>query len=165
MEARLGGKSIHEQLRGSLDTLELTKAQEVTGKSYGKSPVKLPKFTLITSHHREAHQPLREANIKIISETEESLPISLQLPETCQAFPNARKETAKSDVTHNHKEKLSWYECLSRMSRHAQKLRDHDINPCVAHGIMMQRRRNGVKPEMPSAEERKKILESMGKPY
>ncbi|NXU39708.1 CHCH7 protein, partial [Drymodes brunneopygia] len=30
------------------------------------------------------------------------------------------------------------------------------------HGIMMQRRRNGVKPEMPTAEERKKILESMG---
>lgn len=89
-------------------------------------------------------------------------------------------------------------ECLSRMSRHAKKLRDHDINPCLAetdattkcmsdnnynkdmctdyflkykncrkfwHGIMMQRKRNGVKPEMPSAEERKKILESMGKPY
>ncbi|XP_064298758.1 coiled-coil-helix-coiled-coil-helix domain-containing protein 7 [Phalacrocorax carbo] len=84
------------------------------------------------------------------------------------------------------------------MSRHAQQLRDHDINPCVAetdasrrcmddnnynkdmcttyflkykscrkfwHDIMMQRRRNGVKPEMPSAEERKKMLESMGKPY
>ncbi|XP_050826281.1 coiled-coil-helix-coiled-coil-helix domain-containing protein 7 [Serinus canaria] len=84
------------------------------------------------------------------------------------------------------------------MSRHAKKLRDHDINPCLAetdattkcmndnnynkdmctdyflkykncrrfwHGIMMQRKRNGVKPEMPSAEERKKILESMGKPY
>ncbi|XP_027745351.1 coiled-coil-helix-coiled-coil-helix domain-containing protein 7 isoform X3 [Empidonax traillii] len=84
------------------------------------------------------------------------------------------------------------------MSRHAQKLRDHDINPCLAetdattkcmdennykkdmctayflkykncrkfwHGIMMQRRRNGVKPEMPPADERKKILESMGKPY
>ncbi|XP_013157334.1 coiled-coil-helix-coiled-coil-helix domain-containing protein 7 [Falco biarmicus] len=33
------------------------------------------------------------------------------------------------------------------------------------HNIMIQRRRNGVKPEMPSAEERKKILESMGKPY
>uniref|UniRef100_A0A663E1S7 Coiled-coil-helix-coiled-coil-helix domain-containing protein 7 n=2 Tax=Aquila chrysaetos chrysaetos TaxID=223781 RepID=A0A663E1S7_AQUCH len=90
------------------------------------------------------------------------------------------------------------YEYLSRMSRHAQQLRDHDINPCVAetdastkcmddnnynkdmctayflkykscrkfwHDIMMQRRRNGVKPEMPSAEERKKMLESMGKPY
>ncbi|NXP53815.1 CHCH7 protein, partial [Heliornis fulica] len=27
--------------------------------------------------------------------------------------------------------------------------------------IMMQRRRNGVKPDMPSAEERKKMLESM----
>ncbi|XP_050748824.1 coiled-coil-helix-coiled-coil-helix domain-containing protein 7 [Gymnogyps californianus] len=84
------------------------------------------------------------------------------------------------------------------MSRHAQQLRDHDINPCVAetdasrkcmddnnynkdmctayflkykscrkfwHDIMMQRRRSGVKPEMPSAEERKKMLESMGKPY
>ncbi|TRZ21796.1 hypothetical protein HGM15179_005316, partial [Zosterops borbonicus] len=24
------------------------------------------------------------------------------------------------------------YECLSRMSRHARKLRDHDTNPCVA---------------------------------
>ncbi|XP_064242939.1 coiled-coil-helix-coiled-coil-helix domain-containing protein 7 isoform X6 [Passer domesticus] len=90
------------------------------------------------------------------------------------------------------------YEYLSRMSRHAKKLRDHDINPCLAetdattkcmddnnynkdmctdyflkykncrkfwHGIMMQRKRSGVKPEMPSAEERKKILESMGKPY
>ncbi|KAF2985139.1 hypothetical protein EK904_007453 [Melospiza melodia maxima] len=57
------------------------------------------------------------------------------------------------------------YECLSRMSRHAKKLRDQDINPCLAHGIMMQRKRSGVKPEMPSAEERKKILESMGKPY
>jgi len=33
------------------------------------------------------------------------------------------------------------------------------------HDIMMQRRRNGVKPEMPSAEERRKMLESMGKPY
>ncbi|KAM8811335.1 coiled-coil-helix-coiled-coil-helix domain-containing protein 7 [Eudromia elegans] len=84
------------------------------------------------------------------------------------------------------------------MSRRAQQLRDHDINPCVAetdasrkcmeensydksvctdyflkykncrkfwHDIKMERRRNGVKPEMPSAEERKKILESVGKPY
>lgn len=33
------------------------------------------------------------------------------------------------------------------------------------HDIMMQRKRNGVKPEMPSAEERKKILESVEKPY
>ncbi|XP_010020907.1 PREDICTED: coiled-coil-helix-coiled-coil-helix domain-containing protein 7 [Nestor notabilis] len=33
------------------------------------------------------------------------------------------------------------------------------------HAVMMQRRRNGVKPEMPSAEERKNMLESMGKPY
>ncbi|NXD75082.1 CHCH7 protein, partial [Halcyon senegalensis] len=30
------------------------------------------------------------------------------------------------------------------------------------HDIMMQRKRNGVKPEMPSAEEREKMLESMG---
>lgn len=30
---------------------------------------------------------------------------------------------------------------------------------------MMQRKRSGVQPEMPSAEERKTILESMGKPY
>uniref|UniRef100_A0A8C0UZ32 Coiled-coil-helix-coiled-coil-helix domain-containing protein 7 n=1 Tax=Cyanistes caeruleus TaxID=156563 RepID=A0A8C0UZ32_CYACU len=90
------------------------------------------------------------------------------------------------------------YEYLSRMSRHAKKLRDHDINPCIAetdattkcmndnnynkdlctdyflkykncrkfwHEIMMQRKRSGVKPEMPPAEERKKILDSMGKLY
>nr|XP_013810167.1 PREDICTED: coiled-coil-helix-coiled-coil-helix domain-containing protein 7 [Apteryx mantelli mantelli] len=89
-------------------------------------------------------------------------------------------------------------ECPSRMSRHVQRLRDHDVNPCVAetdasrkcmddnnydknmctdfflkykscrkfwHDIKMQRRRNGVKPEMPLAEERKKMLESIGKPY
>nr|XP_025953264.1 coiled-coil-helix-coiled-coil-helix domain-containing protein 7 [Dromaius novaehollandiae] len=31
-------------------------------------------------------------------------------------------------------------------------------------GIKMQRRRNDVKPEMPSAEEQKKMLESIGKP-
>ncbi|KAM9386521.1 coiled-coil-helix-coiled-coil-helix domain-containing protein 7 isoform 1-T5 [Phaethornis superciliosus] len=90
------------------------------------------------------------------------------------------------------------YTYLFRMSRHAQQLRDHDINPCVEetdasrkcmddnnynknmctdyflkykscrkfwHAVMMQRKRNGIKPEMPSAEERKKMLESMGKPY
>uniref|UniRef100_A0A8C0V097 Coiled-coil-helix-coiled-coil-helix domain-containing protein 7 n=3 Tax=Paridae TaxID=9153 RepID=A0A8C0V097_CYACU len=93
---------------------------------------------------------------------------------------------------------LRRYEYLSRMSRHAKKLRDHDINPCIAetdattkcmndnnynkdlctdyflkykncrkfwHEIMMQRKRSGVKPEMPPAEERKKILDSMGKLY
>ncbi|XP_006633978.2 coiled-coil-helix-coiled-coil-helix domain-containing protein 7 [Lepisosteus oculatus] len=34
------------------------------------------------------------------------------------------------------------------------------------HNIMIQRRRDGVKPDMPAAEERQKILEALGgKPY
>ncbi|KAL4635229.1 coiled-coil-helix-coiled-coil-helix domain-containing protein 7 [Arapaima gigas] len=34
------------------------------------------------------------------------------------------------------------------------------------HNIMVQRRRDGVKPDMPTYEERKRILEAMGeKPY
>ncbi|XP_005993481.1 coiled-coil-helix-coiled-coil-helix domain-containing protein 7 [Latimeria chalumnae] len=81
------------------------------------------------------------------------------------------------------------------MSRNVQKLRDQDINPCIAetdasrrcldennydkamcslyflkykncrkfwHNVMMQRRRDGVTPNMPTVEERKNILEAMG---
>ncbi|XP_061455196.1 coiled-coil-helix-coiled-coil-helix domain-containing protein 7 isoform X2 [Rhineura floridana] len=85
------------------------------------------------------------------------------------------------------------------MSRKLQRLRDHDINPCLPeaddsrkcmdksnynkgacsayflrykncrrfwNGIMMQRRNDGIKPDMPTAEERERILASMGRiPY
>ncbi|XP_034982078.1 coiled-coil-helix-coiled-coil-helix domain-containing protein 7 isoform X1 [Zootoca vivipara] len=85
------------------------------------------------------------------------------------------------------------------MSRKVQRLRDHDINPCLVeadasskcmdknnynkdactlyflryksckkfwNGIVMQRRKDGIKPDMPTAEEREKILASVGKiPY
>ncbi|XP_064242923.1 coiled-coil-helix-coiled-coil-helix domain-containing protein 7 isoform X4 [Passer domesticus] len=112
------------------------------------------------------------------------------------SFPNVHSNRSRLKISTDFFQPR--YEYLSRMSRHAKKLRDHDINPCLAetdattkcmddnnynkdmctdyflkykncrkfwHGIMMQRKRSGVKPEMPSAEERKKILESMGKPY
>ncbi|XP_033011158.1 coiled-coil-helix-coiled-coil-helix domain-containing protein 7 isoform X2 [Lacerta agilis] len=85
------------------------------------------------------------------------------------------------------------------MSRKLQRLRDHDINPCLVeadasskcmdknnynrdactlyflryksckkfwNGIVMQRRKDGIKPDMPTAEEREKILASIGRiPY
>lgn len=85
------------------------------------------------------------------------------------------------------------------MDRHARKLRDQDINPCLQetqdshkcmehynydrnmcsayfqnykncrkywHNVMVQRRRDGVKPEMPTAAERQEMLNALGqKPY
>ncbi|XP_053104022.1 coiled-coil-helix-coiled-coil-helix domain-containing protein 7 [Hemicordylus capensis] len=85
------------------------------------------------------------------------------------------------------------------MSRKLQRLRDLDINPCLAetdastkcmdennynkdmcsiyflrykscrkfwNGIMMQRRKDGINPAMPTAEEREEILASIGRiPY
>uniref|UniRef100_A0A803T7X7 Coiled-coil-helix-coiled-coil-helix domain-containing protein 7 n=2 Tax=Anolis carolinensis TaxID=28377 RepID=A0A803T7X7_ANOCA len=85
------------------------------------------------------------------------------------------------------------------MSRKLQRLRDHDLNPCLAetdasrkcmddsnynkdactiyflrykncrkfwNGILMQRRKDGIKPNMPTAEERDRILASMERvPY
>ncbi|XP_006032478.1 coiled-coil-helix-coiled-coil-helix domain-containing protein 7 isoform X1 [Alligator mississippiensis] len=84
------------------------------------------------------------------------------------------------------------------MSKHVQRYRDHDTNPCIVEtdasrkcmddnnykkdmctnyfikyrncrrfwqNIMVQRRRDGVKPDMPTAEEREKILKSVEMPY
>ncbi|CAL9687274.1 unnamed protein product [Knipowitschia caucasica] len=85
------------------------------------------------------------------------------------------------------------------MDKNTRKLRNEDINPCLAetdasrmcmdyhnyerercaayfqnykncrkywHNIMIQRRRDGVKPDMPTAAERQEMLAALGqKPY
>lgn len=47
--------------------------------------------------------------------------------------------------------------------------KEHTLLPHISHsqhGVMLQRRRDGVKPDMPTAEEREQIITALGgKPY